>query len=48
MPKVLDGKYFKVNGTVDVKGNVKAKCVACDDVKSGNVSSTGNFFKHYE
>lgn len=47
-PKILDGKYFEINGDVDAKGNVKVKCTTCNDVKSGNISSTGNFFKHYE
>lgn len=48
IPKILDGKYFEVNGSIDVKGNVQVKCLTCDDIKRGNVSSTGNFFKHYE
>lgn len=36
------------NRSVDIKENVEARCVTCTDVKKGNISSTGNFFKHYE
>lgn len=47
VPKIFDGKYFEVINH-DVNDNVKAKCVTCNEMKNGNTSSTGNFFKHYE
>lgn len=44
---MFDGKYFDVVSH-DVNDNIKAKCVTCNEMKSGKTSSTGNFFKHYE
>lgn len=48
IPKIFDGKYFEIDGNVDESGNVSAKCMTCNQPKSGSISSTGNFFKHYK
>lgn len=46
-PKILDGKYFEIVSSVDVDGNLTAKCTICDEEKKGNIASTGNFLKHF-
>lgn len=33
---------------IDAAGNIKAKCTTCNEIRSGQVTSTGNYFKHYE
>lgn len=45
MPKIFDGKYFKI---ISKDGdNIKAQCMNCVNRSySGNVHSTGNFYKH--
>lgn len=47
IPKILDGKYFDVE-SIDTAGKLKAKCMTCNEIKSGKITSTGNYLKHYE
>lgn len=46
MPKMFDGTFY--TGEMDDNGNIKAKCTQCGGIKSGHVSSTGNFINHYK
>lgn len=48
MPKIFDGKFYELLNSIDASGNINAKCTACDEIRKGNVSSTGNFMKHYQ
>lgn len=47
-PKILNGTYFEIESSVGVDGNLLAKCTICNEVKKGNISSTGNFLKHFQ
>lgn len=44
IPKILNGKYYSIQKNED--GNIEAMCNNCDEVKKGNISSTGNFRTH--
>lgn len=46
IPKIFDGKFFVIESNQD--DNIKARCTQCNEVKSGQISSTGNFIKHYQ
>lgn len=48
IPKMLDGTFYELFGDVDANGNLNGKCTICNDIRKGNISSTGNFIKHYE
>lgn len=48
IPKIFDGKFFEIEKNIDTDGNVQAKCTSCNETKKGNISSTGNYLKHYE
>lgn len=45
-PKILDGTYFIV--IKNDEGKIHAKCTNCDEVKKGNIESTGNYKTHYK
>lgn len=51
LPRILDGKYFKIV-SVDKTGNVKARCVSCeqksDKIISGSFRATSNFVTHFK
>lgn len=47
IPKIFDGKYYKLLSH-QVNSKIKAKCLTCNKQLSGDISSTGNFFTHYE
>lgn len=46
-PKVFDGKYFELVDWDEKATNIKAVCKECKREVKGQVSSTGNFYKHY-
>lgn len=45
MPRILDGQFFKVISNEE--GKIQAKCNECNQIKKGNIQSTGNFISHY-
>lgn len=50
LPKLLDGKYFKVL-TKDFSpesSSIEAQCQTCLKVRKGDYRSTGNFMEHYK
>lgn len=48
LPKILDGVYFKVNDWDGESINLTAQCQLCPSQVRGQVTSTGNFFKHFK
>lgn len=45
IPRLLDGKYFKIEKSDDSK--VEASCTTCGKIRKGDIKSTGNFMEHY-
>lgn len=45
LPRILDGKFFSVDSHVE--GKIEARCTECNEVKKGQITSTGNFKNHY-
>lgn len=48
LPKILDGKFYKVSTTVSLTYTVKATCTACSREVGGSIKSTGNFYSHID
>lgn len=48
-PKILDGKFYEVEkpDEISIDGKVSARCTVCNQIRKGNVRSTGNFINHY-
>lgn len=46
VPKIFDGKFFTITKQSDEQ--IDAKCSACEEVKRGKISSTGNFLTHFK
>lgn len=46
IPRILDGQFFSIQSNVN--GSIDARCLECSKIFKGNLSSTGNFRKHYE
>lgn len=44
IPKLLDGKYFQIVSRDGIQ--VKATCMQCGKMRSGQTKSTGNFMEH--
>lgn len=45
VPKIFDGKFFTI--TRETSEQIDARCSACEEVKKGKITSTGNFLTHY-
>lgn len=45
-PRVLDDTYFKIDEWDMESSNISAKCTTCKKKVKGQLTSTGNFFKH--
>lgn len=45
IPRLLDGRYYTI--VTDLDGKIEAKCITCDELRKGNIKSTGNFLNHY-
>lgn len=48
LPKILDGKFYKVSTTVSLTYTVKATCMECNREVGGSIKSTGNFYSHID
>lgn len=46
IPKVFDGTFFTI--TKQTGDLIEARCAECNEVKKGNINTTGNFFSHYK
>lgn len=44
--RLLDGKYFEIVNFID-RTKIEAKCATCNQVRKGDIRSTGNFMEHY-
>lgn len=42
----MDGTFFTIEQNEN--GKIMAKCMECQEVKKGNIFSTGNFINHYK
>lgn len=45
-PRILDGLFYSI--LVQKGDNVEARCNDCNEVKKGNINSTGNFLSHFK
>lgn len=48
IPKILDGTFYTLDCDVGSDGKISAKCNECNEIRKGNISSTGNFKSHYK
>lgn len=46
VPRALDGIFFEIVNECGEK--IEAKCKQCEEIKKGNIKSTGNFLNHYK
>lgn len=46
-PKILDGKFFKIGDGDEKNENILVTCTSCKKAIKGQLTSTGNFYKHY-
>lgn len=46
IPKILDGRYYAIEKNEE--GKIEAKYTTCNQMKKGNISSTGNFIAHFK
>lgn len=46
VPRALDGIFFEIVKECGEK--IEAKCKQCEEIKKGNIKSTGNFLNHYK
>lgn len=42
----MDGTFFTIQENDD--GKITARCTECDELKKGNIFSTGNYINHYK
>jgi hypothetical protein len=48
LPMILDGKFFKIVKEDNIGDKVKAKCVDCGQIISGQLNATTNFKTHLQ
>lgn len=46
LPKVLDGTFYSLHAQNG--DNIDGKCTECDEIRKGQIGSTGNFISHYK
>lgn len=45
IPKIFNGKFYVIEN--ETNGSIKARCTECNSIIKGQLTSTGNFIKHY-
>lgn len=47
VPRILNGTFYSLEGEIPDDGKIEARCTECQQIRKGNVRTTGNFISHY-